>query len=1163
MPQKLTFKIGEESRPAVLSIDEAKSSPFCDAINLGTSKLRTAITNIMNDKGHNIDNEDSNTEIDKYSRCNIIAFLGERGTGKTSCLCTVMEQIRTDANPQENGSRLSESVMCMPIVEPSFFDNTHNILDIFIGELYNKYLKECNDYCSLDAESRNKLKKLQTKFKDAKQAIYFLNGRALNKPIDELEELGRLSDGVNLRRIMCELVDSYLDFAGKKCLIVGIDDLDINIRQAYDMMEQIRKYLLLPNMVILLAAKYEQLRQSICLALAKHFDILFDKQNTTAEIGDMAERYLEKFIPTDRRVYMPTSEVIMKAGLTIADGNNPEEEFSSVEFAVLSLIFRKTRYLFYNHDGETSLIVPRNLRELRNLITLLIRMQQPNDENPGIHQLNKRQFKQYMHEQWLQTLTPEQQKIARIILAESSISKLNKLVISHIHDYISKKNTGTWLSAEGDSSGTSGITDSSRRILKEIVDGANNPTNVSVGDVMFFLNLIRKFEDSEESRRLLFFIRTHYSMLLYELYDDMTSSDNLDDSGIKSEEQTGTSIPVLRNANNTGSIPQYFDLVGGSFFTLSGSTFISHTGSPRELIKINGRLLAQEIRSIIEEYNNLKQAGSTPNETLTQRLRLVEFFILGSRRNLFTKSLHYSPEASDGWRKDVNACRFAPFNNAKNILFDVTAPFVNMIYPRFAYDRFNKDLYEIALEWPDSLLNRILDIQRYADRSRFANLMSQVAMRNLEVLDDLHLWLADKRTSLRPGDWNEIGALCEFYKLFDDKGAYKVKTYDIDSANGQFHTITFRPIAKMADILEDVKSSTELKKTFDNIINASVFLLHNEKYPTNELRTLMSRIQAQDSPWLITELQSIVGTQEEITSETLVRNLVQYPVLDKKTVTEILDDQLIQLYKDEYTQHQKSELNIRKNRLDKATASWQQLSDRLNKLQKEDDDITSQLKKLDSNIITLDEEDAKLQNLHNHEISACNSRRTQIEEKTAEQESLEKQRNEVEKIDRRLSVDIQSLQARIDDIDKQIGNKGAATDSLAPMVLTLSLRRPNLVKELESFESNHQANVQLLTTLTKQISECESDIQRLKAENKSSEPSIQMISRQRRLYALQKKNIERNRTILIQRLQSLSKIIGECRIDISKAQSELNEAKEAHDKVRRSYRSNLIRLNRI
>jgi hypothetical protein len=159
MSQKLTFKIGEESRPAVLSIDEAKSSPFCDALDLGISKLRTAITNIMNDKGHNIDNEDSNTEIDKYSRCNIIAFLGERGTGKTSCLCTVMEQIRTDANPQGNSSRLSESVMCMPIVEPSFFDNTHNILDIFIGELYNKYLKECNDYCSLDAESRNKLKK--------------------------------------------------------------------------------------------------------------------------------------------------------------------------------------------------------------------------------------------------------------------------------------------------------------------------------------------------------------------------------------------------------------------------------------------------------------------------------------------------------------------------------------------------------------------------------------------------------------------------------------------------------------------------------------------------------------------------------------------------------------------------------------------------------------------------------------------------------------------------------------------------------------------------------------------------------------------------------------------------------------------------------------------
>ena len=1006
-------------------------------------------------------------------------------------------------------------------------------------------------------------KKLQTKFKDAKQAIYFLNGRALNKPIDELEELGRLSDGVNLRRIMCELVDSYLDFAGKKCLIVGIDDLDINIRQAYDMMEQIRKYLLLPNMVILLAAKYEQLRQSICLALAKHFDILFDKQNTTAEIGDMAERYLEKFIPTDRRVYMPASEVIMKAGLTIADGNNPKEEFSSVEFAVLSLIFRKTRYLFYNHDGETSLIVPRNLRELRNLITLLIRMQQPNDENPGIHQLNKRQFKQYMHEQWLQTLTPEQQKIARIILAESSISKLNKLVVSHIHDYISKQNTGTWLSAEGDSSGTSGITDSSRRILKEIVDGANNPTNVSVGDVMFFLNLIRKFEDSEESRRLLFFIRTHYSMLLYELYDDMTSSDNLDDSGIKSEEQTGTSIPVLRNANNTGSIPQYFDLVGGSFFTLSGSTFISHTGSPRELIKINGRLLAQEIRSIIEEYNNLKKDGSTPNETLTQRLRLVEFFILGSRRSLFTKSLYYSPEAADRWRKDVNTRRFAPFNNAKNILFDVTAPFVNMIYPRFAYDRFNKDLYEIALEWPDSLLNRILDIQRYADRSRFANLMSQVAIRNLEVLDDLHLWLADKRTSLRPGDWNEIGALCEFYKLFDDKGAYKVKTYDIDSANGQFHTITFRPLAKMADILEDVKSLTELKKTFDNIINASVFLLHNEKYPTNELRTLMSRIQAPDSPWLTTELSSIVGTQEEITSETLVRNLLQYPVLDKKTISEFLDDKLITFYKDKYAEHQKNELTICKNRLDDVLESLRRQSDRLDELRKENDDITSRIRRHDSNILALGEEDEKVQNMLNLQLDANSRRSAIIQEKAAERESLEKQRQKTENTGRRLSNEIQDLRTRIDDIDKQINNKDSNADSPATKIFMLSPRRRALDDKLKAIESDHQDNTQQLTELIAQISACETEIQRMQAENESSKSSIDMTRRQRRLFALQKANLERDRTILIQKQQSINANMEDCRTDVNKAQAEFDKAKAEYDKVRRSYRSNLIRLNRI
>lgn len=49
-------------------------------------------------------------------------------------------------------------------------------------------------------------------------------------------------------------------------------------------------------------------------------------------------------------------------------------EYPSVRQIVPQLIFQKTRYLFYNSPTHVSFIVPRNLRDLRQLIKMLWNM---------------------------------------------------------------------------------------------------------------------------------------------------------------------------------------------------------------------------------------------------------------------------------------------------------------------------------------------------------------------------------------------------------------------------------------------------------------------------------------------------------------------------------------------------------------------------------------------------------------------------------------------------------------------------------------------------------------------------------------------------------------------------------------------------------------------
>lgn len=49
----------------------------------------------------------------------IIAFCGDRGAGKTSCM--------------------------MSVIDPSFFDESHNILELVLGQMYLRFKREATD----------------------------------------------------------------------------------------------------------------------------------------------------------------------------------------------------------------------------------------------------------------------------------------------------------------------------------------------------------------------------------------------------------------------------------------------------------------------------------------------------------------------------------------------------------------------------------------------------------------------------------------------------------------------------------------------------------------------------------------------------------------------------------------------------------------------------------------------------------------------------------------------------------------------------------------------------------------------------------------------------------------------------------------------------------
>ena len=105
-------------------------------------------------------------------------------------------------------------------------------------------------------------------------------------------------------------------------------------------------------------------------------------------------------------------------------------------------------------------------------------------------------------------------------------------------------------------------------------------------------------------------------------------------------------------------------------------------GSSREISLIDGFTLRNEISALIRDLSDGKGKWKEPTAEQSIRINLIEFFIFCSRRRTQLRSDDYSWRNYDAWRTNIELSYLQPFTNTKNIVFDITAPFFTMVFPK-------------------------------------------------------------------------------------------------------------------------------------------------------------------------------------------------------------------------------------------------------------------------------------------------------------------------------------------------------------------------------------------------------------------------------------------------------------------------------------------------
>lgn len=407
---------------------------------------------------------------------NIIAFSGHRGQGKTSAMLSMCSALKNtgELSGLENGELTADIKDCrfsiLQPIDPTCLENSQDILSLILSRMYRYVLdifeqREAGGHMRDGFERYSEFQKneLFIKFQSCLSSINAAKGKGQGKGIENMSMLDDYSDGAILKQKFFELVDLILDLEyGERnrenhFMVIQLDDTDFQIDRGYEIMEDIRKYLTLPNIIIFMATDISLLRKGIIQHYLKDFETNIkhlDNKNSNGsapngkgvvnEIREIGGKYLAKLIPPAYIAHLPHLDELVRDNTEDIEleyvGENNEDLLPhgngtgySFQSSILRYIYQKTHIVFIAPERYMHNIIPTTLRGLVQLLKLLSDMKdvpEISDANMSeaatlvgalkeqipILQRNIQLFEDYFLNDWVpaKLLPEDQNKIARL-----------------------------------------------------------------------------------------------------------------------------------------------------------------------------------------------------------------------------------------------------------------------------------------------------------------------------------------------------------------------------------------------------------------------------------------------------------------------------------------------------------------------------------------------------------------------------------------------------------------------------------------------------------------------------------------------------------------------------------------------------------------------------
>lgn len=565
---------------------------------------------------------------------NVISFCADRGQGKTSAMlsyATALSNIGVAGDGEwenrrdlfwENTSVCKYSFEVLQSIDPTELEPEDSILKVVLSQMYVRfqavYEREYTEHCAYSRTQpylqEDDVASLQDLFLRCFHVADRLNDdKRKAVPLDAEDELAYISEtgaGLNTRVVLYKLLAKYLAFITRKSdsfLVIPIDDADLNTNRVYNILEDIRKYLQLPRVLVLMATNITQMESIVEQHFLDEYESSLRQPNgmvNAARCHQIAENYLEKVLPGTRRLYLPNLQDEFKSRATAfriayidpktqenilddtytrermhdADANeNVKTDRWDYQEQLLYFLHKKTGLLFLPSEDTLCPFLPDNMRGLMHFLAFLndmgdivqeiehdgesgyraiVRWYQGNDEPDVRHQWtnNLRHFQRYLVDIWsASNLSVE----GRNILSELDFYAdwgLHRYLLQILPSYYARSNAADNFVLGDDQSHRQRFFDACKKHGIHTASEAFTLEGNSYADVCAVLSVLDELSKGKQQQKFIYSIQLYYAIYLHRLLLEMLDTPKgirpryffttfLGDSFMKNGEDNDATIP--------------------------------------------------------------------------------------------------------------------------------------------------------------------------------------------------------------------------------------------------------------------------------------------------------------------------------------------------------------------------------------------------------------------------------------------------------------------------------------------------------------------------------------------------------------------------------------------------------------------------------------------